>query len=435
MIKKIIATLAIGTVLLTSPLFARDLSIDQAVGEAVNKSSQVLAKVIDIKNAQIDEDTKFSAIYPTISVSGTAYRANEGTTYDFGTFTVDSENYLHLSTTLSASLAFNPAMITTLDATSLALENKTISLEQSKRDVALQIKKLYYGILVQESAVGLQEDNIAYMQETLKNTEASYENGDIPELSVLQLKSQISSQQAALEKTKTSIVSQKRTLAYLIGIDDITEDLNLTDALPTTFNDDLSEYTIDKAFSASYDLQMANIDKQILDVTKKATKQLTYAPTVTLSASYNPSWYVADGLDLSSTTYSSEGGSLSATVSFNITGMLPGSSSQKSLKQLDVSYEQLELGNTSIRDNIVLQYNSNIEAIKEAKRQIDLSKESIDLSQQSFEMTSLSYENGDTTFSDLQSAQLSVSNAQLTLLQSQYSYVSALLDLEDQCTR
>ncbi|MCK9190241.1 MAG: TolC family protein, partial [Sphaerochaetaceae bacterium] len=237
MIKKIIATLAIGTVLLTSPLFARDLSIDQAVGEAVNKSSQVLAKVIDIKNAQIDEDTKFSSLYPTITASSTLSRGES--------YSGVNQNYF--TPALSASLSFNPAMITTLDATSLALENKTISLEQSKRDVALQIKKLYYGILVQESAVGLQEDNIAYMQETLKNTEASYENGDIPELSVLQLKSQISSQQAALEKTKTSIVSQKRTLAYLIGIDDITEDLNLTDALPTTFNDDLSEYTIDKA--------------------------------------------------------------------------------------------------------------------------------------------------------------------------------------------
>ncbi|MGH4039103.1 MAG: TolC family protein [Sphaerochaeta sp.] len=435
MIKKIIATLTIGGVLLTSPLFARNLSLDQAVGEAINKSSQVLAKVIDIKNAQIDEDTKFSVIYPTISVSGTAYRANEGTTYNFTGTPIVSENYLYLSTTLSASLAFNPAMITALDATSLALENKTISLEQSKRAVALQIKKLYYGILVQESAVGLQEDNIAYMEETLENTEASYKNGDIPELNILQLKSQISSQKATLEKTKTSIVSQKRTLAYLIGIDDITEELNLTDALPTTFNDDLSEYTIDKAFNASYDLQMAKINKQILDITKKATQQSTYAPTVALSASYNPSWYVADGFDLSSTTYSSEGGSLSATVSFNITGMLPGSSSQKSLKQIDVSYEQLELGNTSIRDNIVLNFNSNIEAIKEAKRQIDLSKENIDLSQQSFEMTSLSYENGYTTFSDLQSAQLNVSNAQLTLLQSQYSYVSALLDLKDQCTR
>jgi len=431
MIKKIIATLAIGTVLLTSPLFARDLSLDQAVGEAVNKSSQILAKVIDIKNAQIDEDTKFSAIYPTITVSGTAYRANELTSSSL------PANYIYLTPALSASLAFNPAMITALDATSLALENKTISLEQSKRAVALQIKKLYYGILVQESAVGLQEDNIAYMQETLKNTEASYENGDIPELSVLQLKSQISSQQAALEKTQTSIVSQKRTLAFLIGIDDITEELNLTDALPTTFNDDLSEYTIDKAFNASYDLQMANINKQILDITKKATQQSTYAPTVSLSASYKPTWYTTNVFDKDSyaSTNSTDSGSLSATVSFNITGMLPGSSSQKSLKQLDVSYEQLELGNTSIRDNIVLNFNSNIEAIKEAKRQIDLSKESIDLSQQSFEMTSLSYENGDTTFSDLQSAQLSVSNAQLTLLQSQYSYVSALLDLEDQCTR
>jgi outer membrane protein TolC len=136
--------------------------------------------------------------------------------------------------------------------------------------------------------------------------------------------------------------------------------------------------------------------------------------------------------NLSST--STDGGSLRATLAFDITNMLPGSSSKKSLKQLDISYDQIDLLNTSTRDNIVLNFNSNMEAIKDAKRQIELSNESIELSKQSFELTSLSYESGYTSFSDLQSAQLSVSNAQLSLLQAQYSYVSALLDLEDQCS-
>jgi outer membrane protein TolC len=433
MIKKIILTISVSIFIISSPLFARNLSLDDAVGEAVNKSAQVLSNALEIENATIDEENKYSSLYPTLSVSGTAYRANEGTTYDYSAFdlgTVTVDNYLYLSTTLSASFAFNPAMITSLQTTSLSLKNKIISFDKAKKDVELQIKKIYYGILVQEAALDLQKENIDYLQQTLENTQAAYENGDIPEINVLQLKSQISSQRASFEQTQTSIVSQKRTLAFLIGLDDITEELTLTDQLPTTYDDDLSKYTLEKAFAASPDLQSSQINRQMLDVNKKALKESTYFPSLSLSASYNPTWY----LDSGSIEYSSEGGSVSATIAFNITNMLPGSSNQKSLQKLEVSYNQLEVGNTSIKDNIVLEFNSNIEAIKEAKRQIELSKESIDLSKQSFELTSLSYESGFSSFSDLQSAQLSVSNAQLSLLQAQYSYVSALLDLEDQCS-
>ncbi|MCY1151164.1 MAG: TolC family protein [Sphaerochaetaceae bacterium] len=423
MIKKIILTIIVSIFIISSPLFARNLSLDDAVGEAVNKSAQVLSNALEIENATIDDENKYASIYPTLSVSGTAYKANDSV---YATVTPS----LYLSTTLSASFAFNPAMITSLQTTSLSLKNKIISFDKAKKDVELQIKKIYYRILVQEAALDLQKENIDYLQQTLENTQAAYENGDIPEINVLQLKAQISSQVANYEKTQTTIVSQKRTLAFLIGLDDITEDLNLTDTLPTTYDDDLSKYTLEKAFAASPDLQSSQINRQMLDVNKKALKESTYFPSLSLSASYNPTWEVADG----AIDYYYDAGSVSATIAFNITNMLPGSSNQKSLQKLDVSYSQLEVGNTSIKDNIVLEFNSNIEAIKEAKRQIELSKESIDLSKQSFELTSLSYESGFSTFSDLQSAQLSVSNAQLSLLQAQYSYVSALLDLEDQCS-
>jgi outer membrane protein TolC len=425
--KNIILSIIICT-LLASPLFARDLSIDQAVAEGINKSSQILSATLDIKSAQIDEDGKYSSFYPTVSVGLTASRSNEKSSY--GT------QFTSLTGSITSSFNFNPAMITSLQTTALQLEAKNITLEKAKSDLEIQIKKLYYGVLVQQAALDVLQKNVDYMNETLLNTQAAYENGDIPELSVLQLQSQIASQNATLEKSQTAIVSQKRTLAFLIGADNITEDLNLTTELPTTFTDDLSEYTLDKAINSSIDLESARINKSILDVNKQALHESTYIPSLSLSASYMPTASDITAFDI--TDYSGttiDYGSISATVAFNISNLLPGSSTQTSIKKLDLSYEQLEQGMNSIKESIILSYNSNIEAIKEAKRQIDLSKDSINLSQKSFDLTSLSYENGDTSFSDLQSAQLSVSSARLGLLQSQYTYLSALLDLENQCTR
>jgi len=442
--KKIYTLPIMAIVLAITPLCAKDLSLNTAVTQALNKSSQILTKTLDIDSAQIAEDGKYSTFYPTVSAGVTTSRSNEGSTdyatliYDIVTYSYSDSNdyqydpYTTLTGYVSASFSFNPAMITSLQTTALDLESKKISLDQAKAALVLQVKKLYYGVLVQEAAVKVQQDNIDYMNETLKNTRTSYLNGDIPELKVLQLESQLSSQKVSIEKSQMGVTSQKRTLAFLIGEDDITEPLTLTDSLPTRFDEDITEYTLDKALQNSKDLQSTLISKQLLDVQSKALWQSSYIPSFSLSASYMPT--ITDISD--SDTYDDlyDAGSISATIALTVSNFLPGSSAKTNIKKLDISKAQLVSGERSIKNNIVLTYNANIEAIKQAKRQIELSDENISLSQKSFDLTSLSYENGDTTFSDLQSAQLSVSNARLSLLQSQYAYLSALLDLEDQCS-
>ncbi len=439
MIRKTIMLSLIGLSLLITPIFARNLSLDQAVSEALNKSSQILTKTLDVESSQIDEDGKYSSLYPTVNLGLTTSRSNAGSTQISGldpiTFEFLSTTNYYVSLTASASLSFsfNPAMITALQTTALQLQNQSITLEKAKSDLALQVKKLYYGILVQEAAVQLQKDNIEYLEETLVNTKAAYENGDIPELKVLQLQSQISAQKATEEKTEIAVTSQKRTLAFLIGSDDITEPLTLTDTLPTTYNDDISTYTLEKAMIASLDLQSTAISKDLLDLQSDILWESTYLPSVTLSASYMPTASNITDWDTYTSPY--DAGSISATVSFNLTGLLPGSTAKKNMKKLDISKEQLISGEDTMRTNIILTYSSYVESINEAKRQINLSKENIELSQKSFDLTALSYENGDTSFSDLKSAQLNVSNAKVSLLQSQYSYLSALLDLENQCTQ
>ncbi len=168
MFKKNLLPIILIFLIFSTPLYARDLSIDDAVTEAVKKSSQVLSKVLEVEDATIDENTKYSALYPSLGVSATAYRANDVTSALY-------TNYLYVSPTLSASFAFNPAMLTSLQTTSLSLENKVISAEKAKSEIALQIKKMYYGIVVQESALEFQKENIEYMQHTLENTEAAFE--------------------------------------------------------------------------------------------------------------------------------------------------------------------------------------------------------------------------------------------------------------------
>ncbi|OJF75924.1 MAG: hypothetical protein BKP49_09720 [Treponema sp. CETP13] len=442
--KKIGALIIMGIVLAVTPLCAKDLSLNTAVTQALNKSAQILTKTLDIQSAQIAEGGKYSTFYPTVGAGVTTSRSNEGSV-DYATYFSELLNptistatmtYTDPDTTLtgyvSASFSFNPAMITSLQTTALDLESKKISLEQAKSALALQVKKLYYGVLVQEAAVKVQQDNIDYMNETLENTRTSYANGDIPELKVLQLESQLSSQKVSIEKSQMGVTSQKRTLAFLIGEDDITEPLTLTDSLPTRFDEDITEYTLDKALQNSKELQSTAINKELLEVQSKALWQSSYIPSLSLSASYMPTATDITDFDTYEDPY--DAGSISATIALTVSNFLPGSSAKTNIKKLDISKAQLVSGERSIRNNIVLTYNANIEAIKQAKRQIELSDKNISLSQKSFDLTSLSYENGDTTFSDLQSAQLSVSNAKLSLLQSQYAYLSALLDLEDQCS-
>lgn len=424
--KRNIFLIMLGISLITTNLFARDLSINQAVSEALNKSSQILNQTLNVENAQLEEDGKYSSLYPTINLALTTLRRNSPI---FGT----TQIYTSLNGNISATISFNPAMITALKSTALQLKSQSITLSKAKSDLALQVKKLYYGILLQEASLKFQIDNIEYMETTLANTKEAYENGDIPELKVLQLQAQISSQIEAKEKSQNSIISQKRSLAFIIGADDITEPLNLSDSLPTTFNDDISLFTLDKAINSSNDLYATNIRIDLLDIQSQMLFKSTYIPSLTLSASYSP--LIADITNWESYKNASDNGSISATLSFNLTNIIPGSSAQNNFKKLDISKEQLLSTQDTIRKNIVLTYSSYIEAINQAKRQISLSKENIELAQKSFDLTALSYENGDSSFSDLQSAQLSVSNAKISLLQSQYSYLSALLDLENQCTQ
>lgn len=425
MIKKII--IFSMSIILISPVFSKDISIDEAVNQALVKSTTILQKTLDINSSKIDEDGKYSALYPSIQASATLQRSNQNKINP----TLDPT--IAFVSSISASINFNLAILPSLKITALQLEDKQISLEKAKKDLALQVKKLYYGILLQKAALLFQQENLDNLNFTLENTKAAYEAGNVAELSVLQLQSQIASLAFEIDKSKDAIEKQKRTLAFIIGEDNVLEPLVLTDSLPTDFSDDLSKYDLNSAFVASYDLISNSLNKNLLSYQKQSLEYSMYYPSISLSLSYSP--FVNDITSSWSSPNYMDNGSISASVFFDFSNLLPKSSMKNNIDKIDNTQNQLSAANDTLRKNIIMAYTGYIESIEHAKKQIELSKENISLANKTFELTSLSYENGDISFSDLKSAQLSLSNANLSLLQAQYEYLSSYLDLQSQCSK
>ncbi len=429
--KKVLILIFMISIIFLNSAFSKDLSIDDAVNHALNNSSSILQKTLDLKSAQIDEDGKYSSLYPSIQATTVLQRSNQGYTNPMTGVTADPT--FTFVGSLSASFSFNPAMITSLQTTALQLKDKSISLQKAKKDLAVQIKKLYYGILLQEAALSFQQDNLDNLNYTLENTRKAYEDGNVPQLSVLQLQTQIASISTELDKSKDAIETQKRTLAFLIGEDNVLEPLSLVDKLPLDYNDDLSKYTLNSAIKSSYDLLSNSINKEIMDVQIKSLKDSMYFPSISLSLSYAPT--IVDITNTWSGTNYSDNGKISASLFFDLSKLLPNSSMNNNLKKLDNTQDQLMSVDDTLRKNIIISFTNSMESIKHAKKQIQLSKDNIELAKKTYSLTSLSYENGDISFSDLKSAQLSLSNANLSLLQAEYEYLSAYLDLQNQCTQ
>ncbi|NCD07382.1 MAG: hypothetical protein EOL97_14815 [Spirochaetia bacterium] len=66
------------SIIFLNSAFSRDLSIDDAVNQALNKSSSILQKTLDLKSSQIDDDGKYSSFYPSIQATTVLQRSNQG---------------------------------------------------------------------------------------------------------------------------------------------------------------------------------------------------------------------------------------------------------------------------------------------------------------------------------------------------------------------
>jgi len=419
--KKTIVTCAI-TLLVMSALAAIDLTVEDAVDKAVTGSLSLQSASIDLAISEQEMSHSWNGLLPTVQASGSLSRMNKGTTY----MGVTSDPTGVLAFGLSFSWAFTPALITNMKLAEQQYAAGEITWEETIAQLKRDVKKLFYAILLQQKSVALQEQTLANTKERMDQATMLYNQGYATELTMLQAQVGYENLKATVLKQQQAIAQQKRNFAFLLGLDP-DEPITLIGEIEPEFK------TIDAkkclaSIPSRYDVQSLNAQMTLLDTQKKLIDQKSYIPTISIAASWSPCLSDITG-DWKSDNWG-DNGSVRIAFGWDLTGMLPFSSTRQSARKIEQNRQKLSVNLALVQANAKLELTKLLDTLSQAEEAITSSERSIALAKKSYEMTEEAYKQGTKELLDVKDSEQQLNQAELGKLQEQYNYLSALLDLE-----
>ena len=441
-------------ILAGSAVFAEEkqtvkLTLDDAVEYALKNSRTLKSSDIDLEMKKRASSTSWNVFLPNVQATGTMSRANDysPSTVDIVTAVVSNgkvavpsdydkeEDRWSTIGGLSVSWNFNPAYIAQIQKAKLDYEGGKISWEQSQNTTVLNIKKLFYGLLLQQENLKIQKDTLENARQRYVQAQANFKNGLVPEISLLQTQVNYENTKPTVNTAEQTLRQNIDTLAFLIGLP-VGTDIELAGEIEPSYVD-VDTDTLLERYGAN-DLNIKSLQNNI-DVINKSMAALnlsTWVPSFALSYGLQPvytgsdgAWHFYKGIGKDDEWYDS--GSLSLTLAWNITNMLPWSATQQQIKDLRQTLSKLEISMETLKENQKVEVRKAVDTLNQAREQIDAMGRTVEVAKRAYDMQSRSYRNGTTEFLDLKDTESSYNQAKLGLLSQKMSYITALLDLEN----
>lgn len=442
------------------------LTIDDAVTYSLKNSPSLKTAQIDLELAKWKKNTAWNSFLPTVQVTGTIARANdiesslrstnqtingnkklyEGLATAAGNnplgygFSSAAANMNPVSATenmhwtamgnLSVSLNFNVAMIQNMRATIAQYETGKISWDQTVKENEISVRKLFYGLLLQQESLNLQKESLENARQRMTQAQTNYRNGYVPEIKYLQAQVAYENQVPVVEKAEMIMRQQLDTFAFLIGLP-ANSKIQLNGEINPKIMDLDVEELISKGLTQNLTIRTLQENIKILKLQSNALDLSAYTPSLALSWNGNPMITSAFESDWGDSNNWKDQGAFSVTLAWNITNMLPWSSSRVQARELQDNIKKLEVQLESAVRNTDLQIRTAVDTLAQCRHSLENSQRNIDLAQRSYDMTSLAYRNGTTEYLDLMDAETQLNQAKLSLVNEKFNYMTNLMDLEN----
>lgn len=425
------------------------LSIEEAVEYALKNSRTLKSSDIDLELKERAAKNSWNVFLPSVQLSGTMSRTSEysPSTADIiasalsgGKVSVPSdfdkeEDRWKTVASLSASWNFTPAYIAKIKIAKTQYEAGKISWEQSQKETLMNIKKLYYGLLLQQESLKIQKVTLENARQRMVQAQTNFKNGSIPEIQYLQTQVNYENTKPEVDSAEQSLAQQMDMLAFLIGMPVGTK-IELTSSIEPTYIEADAEDLLAKY--SDNDLQIKNLEKNKLAAKLgiTASDMATWLPTFALSYGWQPVYIGSEGAwhfykDLGSDEKWYDSGSLSLTLVWNLTNMLPWSANRQQVKDYKQQLAQLEITIETLKEKQKVDVRKAVDTLNQAREQIDAMGRNVTLAQRAYDMTARSYRNGTTELLDLRDAESSLNQAKLGQLNQKFQYIIALMDLEN----
>ena len=322
---------------------------------------------------------------------------------------------------------FSPVYVGMMYQSTIDYQASKISRAKAEKQIASAVRKFFYQLIVQKEAIALTQARLDNANERLRQAKISYELGQGNELNYMYAKANVEGIIPDLRSMQTSSALALTKFQEMLGFDS-NDDMKLMGSLDDEKN----------VAAGSLSIAGARFDVSESDVTVKQLKSavglqgLVFLPNLILQYSDGAMLNGPTGNTLfkkDSWTQSSSAG-VSLTLSWNVTGLIPGSDTQVKMAELK---DQLNLAKESAEQtakNAMHDEESQKRQISDSIAKIENLGNVVEASHRAYELTDASYKAGVGRYLDLQSAELSWQSAQIQLLNEKLNLLSLAFDVE-----
>lgn len=295
----------------------------------------------------------------------------------------------------------------------------------SKIDMTKQVKDAYFAVLLAKNSLKVLERSINNAKETLKSTEAGFEQGVVSEYDLIRAKVQVNNlnpsyiaaknglELAVLQLKMILSLPQEQEIVFLENLEDFSDRIvSVTDAeseRAVNNNSELRQLDLN-IMSLQHNLKMVNSQ---------------HLPSLSAFGQYT---YQTQAEDFRFSEYNWVG---SAAVGLQLSiPIFNGRTIVNKAKQLKISLQELQLQKQYASDGIDLQIQSAINNMKAAQEQLSVNKDAISQAERGYEIAKVRYQTGSGTILELNDSELSMTQANLNYQQSLYDFLTAQTNLE-----
>lgn len=434
------------------------LTVEDAVSYALTNSKSLKSSQIDLEIKKRAKMYSWNVFLPSLNVSGTMSRTTRNSTYESGKSAIiqaarlssleqgyplpssaydtlieqagfeDTET-LHWAAVgnVSAQLNFNLAMIQSMSVSKANYEAGLISWEQTCKNTEINIRKMFYGLLLMEENLKIQNELMDSAKARWQQSEINYKNGLVPQLSALNAQVAYENKKPAILELTQSLKQQKDTFAFLLGIP-YGREINLVGSIDTRFVKVNADELVQKYAEENLDVKALKKNIELLKISLNASRLSTFTPSLSVSYGWQP---VVAQIDTNWLDTYIDNGSFSATVVIDVMKMMPFSANMQSIKDTKQNLAKAELGLSQLLQNTEIQIHTLVDKLNKSEASIKASQMNIKLAQKAYDMTVRAYNSGTQELLDVKDSENSLSQARLGLLNEKLNYISALLDLEN----
>jgi outer membrane protein TolC len=410
------------------------VDIDTAVQMALDYNINLRIEEIDTAMDKKILNNSWNVFLPEITITSTLGRLNEApASFDMETGSIVDGEHWFINFGFTARLNLSFALFNGIKYNFQNYDAGLIDLETVERQLIRDVKKSFYNLLVFKENVILMRQNLETAEKRFNLAKLNYESGVVSEFDMLSAQVGYENLKPALKEIENGYEIAVLAFKQLLGIESDQEIIFDGVIEPESLELDAQEL-ITKYISNRLDIRglVAAIDS--LENQRKGLILLNYTPAVSLMFSMDPtftknpfrdSWFRDADND-----WMQSQGMFGITLSMNLDGLIPGSSTQLEIKKLKEEIAKMKLNLEQVIQGSELEIESIIMNLEKSMESLESLKLNVELAERAYELAEEGYRAGIRELIEVENAEDNLNMARLEVLKEKFNYISNILDLE-----